>query len=140
MVCRCAQLSDLGPYRLEYPSHQLVLYKQSTAGSSVGIGVGPAFGYWAEPTLLEACRSFLQKGTANEQLRLAKNKGASKTVLLFDDRIDFDPKIVAQAFSLADGSQLSHIDEAYLVSTFGGGMARGQIIGRNGTPLLTKLS
>ena len=111
---------DRANLRLEYPSHELLLYKQSTDGSFVGIGVGPGFSYWAEPTLFEACRSVLQKGTTNEQLKLAKNKGASKTVLLFDDRIDFDPKIVVQAFSLVDGSQLSHIDETYLVSTFGG--------------------
>jgi hypothetical protein len=107
--------------RLMYPPHKLLLWKSSDVGSSLAIGGGPMIAYWAEPALNKAVLNLLEgKGKANAQLRLAKGRGASKTVLLLDERIDFDPQVVAQTISQQDGSLLSNIDEVYLVSTFSG--------------------
>ena len=105
-----------------YPPHELLILKTSKTaieGESVK-GVSPVSGYWVEPTLDQTSRDILSKGSANDQLRLAKTKGVSKTVLLFDDQIDFDPEIVSRIIREVDPSQLSAIDEVYLVSTFSG--------------------
>ena len=110
---------DLKNARLLYPPHELVILKTSIEGESVK-GVSPVSGYWGEPTLDQTISDILGKGSANDQLRLAKTKGASKTVLLFDDQIDFDPEIVSRIIREVDPSQLSYIDEVHLVSTLSG--------------------
>lgn len=42
-----------------------------------------------------------EKGSAREQLQLAKIKGASKTALLLDDGIDFDPRKQRRGFPVS---------------------------------------
>lgn len=104
-----------------FPPHPLLLLKGSGNGSSLGIGISPFVGYWTEPALKMAIIGLLKgKGKANAQLGLAKCKGAARTVLLLDERIDFDPQIAAEVIRGLDASHLSNIDEVYLVSTFGG--------------------
>lgn len=107
--------------QLLYPPHPLLLLRGSGAGSSLGIGIHTIVGYWSEPTLKTAIIGLLEgKGKANDQLGVAKRKGASKTVLLLDEHIDFDPQLAAEVIRGLDSSHLSNIDEVYLVSTFGG--------------------
>lgn len=107
-----------------YPPHQLLLLKSSNEGNSLRVGVDPVVGYWSEPALKTAVIGLLQgSGRANAQLGLAKDKGALRTVLLLDERIDFDPQVVqvvAKVIRGLDTSHLSNIDEVYLVSTFNG--------------------
>ena len=117
------QPTGIDPETLQarYPPHPLLLLKGSGGGNSLRIGVGPVVGYWAEPTIKKAVHDLMVgKGKANDQLGVATGKGASKTVLLLDEHLDFDPQAVAEVIRGLDPSRLSNIDEVYLVSTFGG--------------------
>ncbi len=117
------QPMGIDPETLErrFPPHPLLLLKSSGEGNSLRIGVYPFEGYWSEPALKAAVVNLLKgKGRANAQLGLAKDMGASRTVLLLDDHVDFDAKVVARAIGGFDTSHLSNIDEVHLVSTFGG--------------------
>ncbi len=117
------QPSRIDPETLQllYSPHPLLLLKSSNEGNSLRVGVGPVVGYWVEPTLKKALQDLLVgKGKANDQLGVAKRKGASKTVLLLDERIDDDPQAVAEVIRSLGISHLSNIDEVCLVSTFGG--------------------
>lgn len=98
---RRRQPPSIDPERLtlNYPPHSLILLKSSGDGSSLRIGLSTIVGYWAEPILSLAVHNLMVKGKANEQLGLAKSRGASKTVLLLDDHIDFDPQVVTGAIS-----------------------------------------
>lgn len=112
---------DPGTWRPRLPPHPLLLQRGSCEGGSLVIAAYPFVGYWVEPALKAAVQGLLAKnGRANKQLGVAKSKGASKTILLFDERIDFDPQGTAQVIGGLDTSHLSNIDEVYLVSTFGG--------------------
>ena len=104
-----------------YPPRPLLLLRGSGNGNSLGIGIYPVVAYWAEPALKMAVSGLLKgKGQANAQLGLARGKGATKTVLLLDERIDFDPQVVWEVLGSLDLFHLCNIDEVYLVSTFGG--------------------
>jgi len=93
--------------QLRYPPHPLLLLKGSGEGNSLRIGVGPVVGSWAEPAIKKAVQDLMVgKGKANDQLRIAKSKGASKTLLLLNDFIDFDPPVVADVISGLDVSRL----------------------------------
>lgn len=116
------QPTGIDPETLQalYPPHPLLLLKRSNEGNSLRVG-GLFVGYWPEPLLNKAVQDLLVgQGKANDQLGAAKQKGASKTLLLLDEHIDFDPQVVAEVISGLDASHLSSIDEVYLVSTFGG--------------------
>jgi len=107
--------------QLRYPPHPLLLLRGSGVLNSLGIGMYPITGYWAEPTLKTALIGlFKRKGTANAQLGLAKDYGAARTVLLLDERIDNDLGVTSDIIRSLDTSHLSNIDEVYLVSTFSG--------------------
>ena len=84
------------------------------------MGGSPFVGYGAEPTLRQAFFGLAAKGNQNSQLGLAKRKGALKTALLLDERIDWHPEVITGALGAVDPSQMSNIDEMYLVSTFNG--------------------
>ena len=104
-----------------FPPHPLLLLRGSGEGSSLGIGVGPIVGSWVDPALRTAIIGLLKRESrANAQLGLAREKGAARTVLLLDERIDFDPQLAAEIIHGLDTSHLSNIDEVYMVSTFGG--------------------
>lgn len=107
--------------QLRYPPHPLLLIRGSGAPGSLGIGIYPFVGYWVKPTLKKAIIGlFKGKGKANAQLGLARDKGAARTVLLFDGRIDNDPGFTSEVIGSLDTSHLSNIDEIYLVSTISG--------------------
>ena len=112
---------DSETVQARFPPYPLLLQKGSGGGNSLGVGVSPFVGYWSEPVLKTDVVDLLEgKGRANAQLGLAKAMGASRTVLLLYDRVDFDAKVVAGAIGNLDTSHLSNMDEIYLVGTFGG--------------------
>ena len=118
---------DPETFQLRFPPHALLLIKNSDHGNSLSIPMSNFEGGWAGPMLSKALLDLLdlldlleENDKANTQLKLAKNKGAAKTILLLYEQTDFDPRLTAEVISNLDASRVSNIDEVHMVSTFGG--------------------
>ena len=112
---------NLKTFQLLYPPHPLLVFKTSGQGNSLKVGGYPIVGSWEPATTKGLVRCVIAgKQQANAQLGMAKSKGASITVLLLDSHADFDPPAVEELISRLDSSLLAHIDQVYLIGTFGG--------------------
>jgi len=118
---------DLMNGQLVYPPHPLYIAKARDSGHKLRVaGYWSRVPVWGDHPLARAVQDALKKGKSNpnDQLGLARGKGATRTVLLLDDRIDFDPQVAGRVLGSLDPSHLPNIDEVYLVSTFGGAHVR----------------
>ena len=111
---------DLVNQSWSYPPHELILHKRTDRGSELKIGIYPFVMYWSAMELRRTVFDILSKCQANVQLALAKNMGASSTVLLLDDHVDFGPQEVTRTIGMIDPSKLSNIDKVYLMSFWSG--------------------
>lgn len=101
-------------WKVIQPPEDLFVSKYSTAGSSIELGASVGEFVNIDGTLLNALPEILVK--ANVQLRSARGKGASETVLLLESHIEWKPELVAQALRHeVDKALLSDIDAVYLV-------------------------
>jgi hypothetical protein len=57
------------------------------------------------------------KMSANEALKLAREKGAAKTILLFSADLPLDGKLVQSSLQLLNKELISSVDEMYLVES-----------------------
>ena len=105
--------------RPKYPPRKLLIMKHGVSGGSVKVGSHVA-GYWVQPEIGQAIGQILEKGKANLQLMTATARGATKTVLLLHDHIDWDPGAIADAICEGRIERNESIDEFWLVSDFGG--------------------
>lgn len=108
------------PHAVKIP-HELWLVKISDRGCSVELGVSPPHIFNVEGAEEEAIRLVFNQtrwGNArpNEQLRLAKERGAKETILLLDSHLPLRPITIKQVLVNTDSTLLSDIDSVYLVS------------------------
>lgn len=108
-------------YKIIHPPEELYVVKLDDTGYSVEIGPIVSQVFMVDPALIQAVLGIFDpeagKGAKpNEQLREARQKSASETVLLLDSHIRWTPNIVAQVLNSIDQTLLSNIDAVYLVS------------------------
>jgi hypothetical protein len=100
--------------------HEIELFKISNGELSIEPGMSPVDIYSVPGALEEATNALFdpaQEGVlkANEQLGLARVKGAKKTILLLDCKLPWDPDIVKQILDSKERSYMSNIDEIFLL-------------------------
>lgn len=110
-----------GIYKVVHPAEDLFLFKLGEGGCCVEIlgSVGQVF--VVDPALDRAVLGIFDsergKGAKpNEQLREARQKGASETILLLDSHIAWRPDSVEETLTSIDQSLFSNMDGVYLVS------------------------
>lgn len=107
------------PHIVKIPD-RLLLYKTSDIGCLVEPGASPVDVFNVTEAVKEAIGALFDHDKegmlqANEQLGLARDYGAKKTVLLLDCHLLWRPNAVRQIFASIDSSSMSNIDVIYLV-------------------------
>jgi len=100
--------------------HEIELFKISDGGLSIEPGMSPADIFNVSGALEEATNALFDPSKegilkANEQLGLARVKGAKKTILLLDCHLPWDPDSVERILANKDHSYMSNIDEIFLL-------------------------
>lgn len=108
-------------YKIIHPPEELFVVKLDDTGCAVEIGPVVSQVFMVDQALYQAVLGIFDpeagKGAKpNEQLREARHKGASETILLLDSHIRWKPDIVAQVLNCIDQALMSNIDTVYLVS------------------------
>ena len=108
-------------YKIIHSPEEFILVKLDDIGCSVEVGAVVSQVFWVDPALTQAVLAIFDsqdsKGAKpNEQLREARQKGASETILLLDSHIRWKPNIVAQVLNDIDQTLMSDINAIYLVS------------------------
>lgn len=108
-------------YKIIYPPEELFVVKLDATGYTVEIGPVVSEVFKTDPALCQAVLGIFNpqagKGAKpNEQLREARQMGASETILLLDSHIRWKPNIVAQVLDSIDQTLMSDIDAVYLVN------------------------
>jgi len=107
------------PHLVKIP-HEIELFKISDRGLSIEPGMSPVDIFNVSGALEEATNALFDPAKegilkANEQLGLARVKGAKKTILLLDCHLPWDPNSVKRTLASKDHSYMSNIDEIFLV-------------------------
>jgi len=107
------------PHLAKIP-HEIELFKISDRGLSIEPGMSPADIFDVSGAVGEATNALFDPAKegilkANEQLGLARAKGANKTILLLDCHLPWDPDSVKQIIDSKDHSYMSNIDEIFLL-------------------------
>lgn len=100
--------------------HEIELFKISDRGLSIEPGMSPVDIFSVSGALEEATNALFDPAKegilkANEQLGLARVKGAKKTILLLDCHLSYHPDIVKQILDSKERSYMSNIDEIFLI-------------------------
>jgi hypothetical protein len=108
------------PHRILKVPDKLYLCKISDSGYSVEIGMSPPDTFSVEEAIMEAIDALFDPARdgvlrANEQLALARAKGAKRAILLLDCRLPWHPNEVRQLLANKDLSFMSNLDLIYLV-------------------------
>lgn len=108
-------------YKIIHPPEELFVVKLDNTGYTVEIGPVVSQVFMVDRALYQAVLGIFDpeagKGAKpNDQLREARQKGASETVLLLDSHIRWKPNIVAQVLNGIDQTLMSDIDAVYLVN------------------------
>jgi hypothetical protein len=108
-------------YKIMHPPEELFVEKLDDTGYTVELGPSVSQVFKVDEALYQAVLGIFApeagKGAKpNEQLREARKKGASETVLLLDSHIRWKPNIVAQVLDSIDQTLMSDIDAIYLVN------------------------
>ena len=106
--------------RLVKIPHEIELFKISDRGLSIEPGMSPVDIFDVSGAVGEATNALFDPAKdgilkANEQLGLARVKGAKKTVLLLDCHLPWDLNSVNQILGSKDHSYMSNIDEIFLL-------------------------
>lgn len=112
---------EQGIYKVVHHLEDLFLHKLGEGICSVEILGSVSQAFEVPPALAQAVQGILDSGSGkgakpNEQLREARQKGASETILLLDSHIAWEPRVVVDALRGIDESLLSNVDGVYLVS------------------------
>ena len=112
---------EQGVSKVIYPPEDLFVYKLEDTGCSVELGASVGQAFVVDPALSQAVLGIFNPGDGkgakpNEQLREARQKGTSETVLLLDSHMRWKPNVIALALNGIDQTLLSNIDSVYLVS------------------------
>jgi len=108
-------------FKIVNPPKELSIIKLSDTGYSVNLGACVGQPYEVELSLTRALLNIFntsddKNSKPNEQLKEAKQKGASETILLLDSHILWEPNIIAKVLKGTAQSLMSNIDAIYLVS------------------------
>jgi hypothetical protein len=108
-------------YKIIHPPEELLVVKLDDTDYSVEIWASVSQVFMVDQALDQAVLGIFDpdvgKGAKpNEQLREARQKGASETVLLLDSHIRWKPNTVTQVLNGIDKALISDIDAVYLVS------------------------
>ena len=107
------------PHLVKIP-HEIELFKISDRGLSIEPGMSPVDIFDVSGAVTEATNALFDPAKegilkANEQLGLARVKGANMTILLLDCHLPWDPDNVKQILDSKDHSYMSNIGEIFLL-------------------------
>jgi len=107
------------PHLVKIPD-EIKLFKISDRGLSIEPGTSPVDIFNVSGALEEATNALFDPAKegilkANEQLGLARVKGAKKTILLLDCHLPWEPNSVKRILASKDHSYMSNIDEIFLL-------------------------
>jgi hypothetical protein len=113
--------TDRSTSKIIHPPQDLLVYKLDASGCSVEGGISMSEAFVVDSALYQAVSDIFASrpgecAKPNVQLREARERGASRTVLLLDSHIQWKPNTVADVLKCLDQGLLSSIDSVYLVS------------------------
>lgn len=97
-------------------AHELWLRRTSDSGCSLELAMASPHMFDVGRTPEQDVRPLLDQRRANEQLGVARKKGAKETILLLDCHHVWRPNVIRQALAVTDSRLLSNMSSVYLVS------------------------